>query len=133
MSVLVIFVGCDIKVGSLCSTTCVHSLRLRVLLRHKRCCGESPKLQLCFNTKQCRSTSNECGTSSHANITSLNILDYFIFFALIGKLKVFVIKLKGGISVVSHVKLHLVAYRCRYCGLYFLIKVEIGLTLSRDR
>ena len=103
------------------------------MLRDKSCSSETSKLQFSLYAKQSRTAPDERRPGSHAHITGFYILDYFILFALIGKLEVLVVKFKCRIGIVGHVKLHLVANRCLNCGLNLLVKVEISLPLCRHR
>ena len=110
-----------------------HRLHLGVLLRDKGRGREFAKLHLCLDAKQSRATTNERRTGGHAHIAGLEILDNLVFLAFIGKLQVLVVKLKGGIGIVSHVEFHLVAHRGCYGGLDLLLEVEISFFTRRDR
>ena len=133
VSILIILVGGDGKIGGLCTAFGIYGLCLRILLRNKRRSREFTKLQLGFDTEKRCAASYERRTGGHAHITRLYVLYYFVFFAFVGELQVLIVEVEGGAGVVAHVELHLVAYRGVDVGLYLLIEVEIGLAACSER
>ena len=131
VAVLVVFVGLDVEFVGLRTALGVHCLGFTVLLRNQSCGGEFTELQLGLHTEQGSATMNQGRSGSHAHITGLDVLDDFVFLALVGQFQVLAVEIKGSSRIIGHVKAHLVAHRSRDIGLNLLLKVKVGLAALR--
>ena len=83
VAVLLVLVGVDSELGSLCAALAAHRLRFRLLLRDKRCRRELAELQLCLQTEQRRASADERRPCCHRHVTGFYALYNIVLLAFV--------------------------------------------------
>ena len=136
VTILVITINRHLKTGRLRATLTRHRLALAILLRQQGLYTQLTKFQICLYTEQRRTSLYQTAVQVHRHITRLYRLNDIILFALEIQLQVLLIKTKGGLRVVVHIKVQLIAHLTIHTQLNLLVKIKyivVARTLCQRR
>ena len=127
MAVGVVLVGLHAEGRGLHAAGGADGLGFGVLLAEQGGEGELAELELCLDAEQRGGAPDEGRAGGHGHVAGLEGLDDLVLLAFVRELEVLAVEIEGGVGVVGHVELHLVAYGGRDVGLYLLVEVEVCL------
>ena len=104
MAVLVVGITTDIEFCHLRTALTAHRLSLTVLLRNQSLDAELTELEVCLDTEQGLTASNERRRQIHRDVTRLDRLDDIVLFAFVIEFEVLLVKGERRLRVVREVE-----------------------------
>ena len=124
MPVFIVFIRLDFEGTGLNATAQAHRFGLRLLLGNNAGQAQFSELEFRLHPKKRRTTRDERTVDGHAHVPRLQALDDFVLLAVVAEFDGFGVVLEGGLGVVIHIDINLVAHLAVDAHLNVLVKIE---------